>query len=318
MRPELADFRGDFDKLATMIEASWSNTKAPSLLYSTPFLKSCFEYPGAGYSLAPTLYLDNEPVAFVAGQPRTLRYRNRDWKVLVVTFLTVATRCKNRGYGILVWEELVKRARAQGFHGMVNYCVDGEAMDTMIRGCCARSNVPCERIYSASYLFRILWPKKAEPLESYATLARPFLDAASVVSKSSPMARQWSLEEAKWQCARNGAVVARHELETRNGMLTGYIMELADQNQTLSLLIEDVLWGTLIEKDRGVLVRQFIDKASAQGARLAVVPDLGYADMAPFTSARFRPSPRLVHTYLTLWGEDLKVQPVPSLYLDII
>lgn len=308
----IEDFRGDFDAIAAMIEEAWAVSTAPPLLYTPDFLRSCFEYPGASFTLAPVLYQDDEPLAFVAGFPRTLRYAGQDFKVVLITFLTAAAEHRNAGFGIVIWNELVRRARDAGFDGMVNYCVDGDSMNRMIVPACRRMKVPVQRVRSIEYLSRVLFPKRSEPGDA-ASVDR-FLAGAAAIAEATPLARVWSEPEARWQCTRLGAVTA----ELDDGVLTGYVMETADARRTKSLLIEDVVWGGLDSEQRAALVGRLTAQASAAGARVAAVPLLGYADMSPFEAAGFRPSKRVVHMYLSLWGDAPEVEPVSSCYLDVV
>jgi hypothetical protein len=39
-----------------------------------------------------------------------------------------AAEHRSSGHGIVIWSELVRRARAAGFDGMADSCVEGEAM----------------------------------------------------------------------------------------------------------------------------------------------------------------------------------------------
>ncbi len=155
----MEDFRGDFEQLATVMEASWADSATTPFLYRADFLADCFKYPGSAFSLAPTIYHDSTPVAFVAGFPRRVRIHGNEFQILIVSLLTVAADHKQKGYGIVVWSELVRRAQTAGFDGIVNYCVEGEAMNLMIEGSCRRLGLPAVRAYSASYLSKVLWPK---------------------------------------------------------------------------------------------------------------------------------------------------------------
>lgn len=94
---EIQDFRGDFEEVSQLIQMSWSKNAQKPLHYSPEFLASCFDYPGASYAMAPTMYMGNEPVAFAAGFPRTIRYRGRDLRVIVASFLSVSVEQKNKG-----------------------------------------------------------------------------------------------------------------------------------------------------------------------------------------------------------------------------
>lgn len=320
---EIKSFRGDFDAVSDLIQSSWSENAQKPLHYSPEFLASCFEYPGASYALAPTMYLGDVPVAFAAGFPRMVRYRGRDLRVMIASFLSVSVGQKNKGYGVLLWNELVKRARAAGFDGMVNYCVDGEAMNGIILGCCRMLKLATARFFSARYQMKVLVPKGAangqsapqEDIERDTVAA--FLEGAQPVLESTPLARVWSTAEVAWQLKRRGSIVAQQVAGSRHGMITGYLMEIANPQRTRCLLIEDLLWGTLEPQEREALLQQFLDRGTAAGAQMAIVPVLNYADMEPLRAARFRSSPRIVHGYLTIFSGEPAPEEVPAEYLDI-
>ncbi len=65
-------------------------------------------------------------------------------------------------------------------------------------------------------------------------------------------------------------------------------------------------------------MRRFDRQGAAAGARIAIVPALGYAEMEPFLATGFRPSQRVVHAYLTIWSEPMPKEPVAAYYLDIL
>ena len=52
----------------------------------------------------------------------------------------------------------------------------------------------------------------------------------------------------------------------RPGMITGYLMEIANAQRTRCLLIEDLLWGTLAAPERETLLQQFLDRGISAGA----------------------------------------------------
>jgi hypothetical protein len=106
---EIQNFRGDFGAVSHLIQSSWSENAQTPLRYSPEFLASCFEYPGASYALAPTMYMGDEPVAFTAGFPRVVRYRGRDLRVMIASFLSVSVGQKNKGYVVLLWHEIPAR-----------------------------------------------------------------------------------------------------------------------------------------------------------------------------------------------------------------
>jgi len=315
----IEDCRGDFDEVAKLIQQSWAENNQQHLLYSSNFLASCFEYPESSFSLAPTLYDGAKPIAFIAGFPRRFRFKGRELRIILCTFLAVSNEHKKAGYGIILWNELVKRAQAAGFDGMVNYCVDGEPMNRMILGCCSAMKLPTERIFSFGYQMRILQSKPVSQLElkMESDDVEALLQTAALIEKHAPLARIWSEKEAEWQCRRYGGVVARHVSGDRQGVLTGHVVAIANSQQTKCLIIEDVLWGTLEQPERLALVRQMLDQAIAAGAQMAIVPSLGYADMEPFNSARFRRSPRVLQAYLTVFKGDPPPEAVSAMYLDV-
>ena len=317
-RLSIEDFRGDFDEIARLIQQSWAQN-SQHLLYTPAFIASSFEYPEASFSLAPTLYDGDKPIAFAAGFPRRLRFKGRELRAIVCTSLAVSNEHKKAGYGVILWNELVKRAQAAGFDAMVNYCVDGEPMNGMILGCCRAMKVPTERIFSVGYQMRLLQSKRISHsgLREKSEDAGALLRTAAPLAEHIPLARIWTEQEAKWQCGRHDGIVARHGSGTREGVLTGYLMEIGSSQRTKCLIIEDVLWGTLEPQERLPLVRQLLDQAVAAGAQMAIVPSLGYADMEPFSAARFRRTPRVLHAYLSVFKGDPMPEAVSSMYLDV-
>jgi GNAT superfamily N-acetyltransferase len=308
------DFRGDFGAVAEMMERSWAESSTAPLLYTPEFLESCFEYPGADRSLAPALYEDDRPVAFVAGFPRRIRCAGRDADVVLITLLTAAAEHRNSGYGIVIWSELVRRAQAAGYDGMVNYCVEGEAMNRMIVAACRRLRLPVRRVFSAPYLTRMLFRAGEDSNGAEAPPVEQLLAAAAPIADEVPLARLWRDNEARWQCTREGAVTCSEG----DAVLTGYVMQVANRRRTRTLLTDDVLWGSLDDAGREELTSRFVAKAAAAGAQIAVVPQLGYADLAPFAAAGFRPSQRIVHMYLTLWNDAPVPDYVGACYLDVV
>ena len=316
----IEDFRGNFEELAVFMQRSWAENKSQPLLYTEGYLKSCFSYPGASFSLAPALYEDSRIVGFIAGFPRRMHYKGKELQIIVVSFLTVASEYKRSGYGIILWSELVKRARAAGFVGLINYCVDREPMANMMLGCFQRMKVRASRIYSIRYLTRLMQQKQSmtDQEDIGQGLVEGFVRTASRMADDVPLARVWSLEEAEWQCRRRaGSIVVSHSSGGRKGFLTGYVMHVADRDKTKCLLIEDVLWNDLEGGERQALVQRLVERSATLGARMAVVALQGYADPEAFFKSRFLRSSRLLHAYLGLWDEGLDPEPLSSIYVDV-
>jgi hypothetical protein len=302
------------------MERSWAENANQALLFSPDYLASCFEYPGAAFSLAPTIYEGRQPLAFAAAFPRRIFLDGRTLNIAIITFLTAANEYKKRGYGIVIWTELVKRIRAAGFDGMVNYGTEGESMNNMIPKCCHMLRLPTAHVRTIPYWSRMIQSKKT----GSARVAHPenvvdqFLELTSNMGEVR-LARLWTRDEADWHCNRRfGSIIAQLESGPRFGMLVGYIMEIANAERTKCLIVEDVLWGNLELSERETLVRMLIERAAAGGTKMAVLPLLGYADLEPFYLTRFRPSRRVQHAYLTVWNGTSFMDELPSIYLDII
>jgi hypothetical protein len=321
--PAIENFRGDFSAVASLIQSSWAENGQQPLLYTSDLLASYFACPGFDRSLAPTLYEGNKPSAFIAGFPRRLRYKGRDLRVIISSFLSVSREYKNKGYGVILWSELVKRARAAGFDGMVNYCVDGEPMNAIIMGCCRMLKLPTARFFTVHHQMRILPPARASDSAVAhrntvdAETLRTFLEAAEALADRVPLARIWTDAEAEWQCRRHGAIVAHSVSGTRRGVVTGYLTEIANAQRTKIVLIEDLLWGTLDPGERHALFQSLFEKAAAAGAKMAIVPCLNPADAEMLRASRFRSAARILQGYLTIFTGDPAPQEVPSMYLDV-
>jgi hypothetical protein len=316
---QIEDFRGDFAQIAGLIQESWRENGKQGLFYTPEFLASYLNYPGSSYSLAPALYEGEKPRAFVAGFPRTVQYKGRQLRVMLCTLLSVSNEYKKRGYGVVLWSELVKRAQSAGYDGMVNYCVEGEPMNGMILGCCRMLKLPTERIFSVHYLMRLLQPKSvASDMDHSQDLTEEFRRVASLIGKDTPLTRVWTEDEVRWQLQRPNGLAAHHRSDGKEGLLTGYLMHAANPQRTKCLLIEDVLWGTLESGERLALVEKMLDQGIQAGARIAFLPCLEYADIAPFRVARFRSSPRTLHCYLTVFNGEPPPEPLPSMYLDVV
>jgi hypothetical protein len=313
------DFRGDYEQLATMVQASWAQNPTPPYLYTAEFLADCLRYPGAGCSLAPTIYDRAEPVAFAVGYPRRVIAGGAERRVLISTLLTVAPEHKASGYGIVVWSELMRRAAQAGFDGVVNYCTEGGAMDRMIRGGCRLLGLPVLRFGSFSYLTRSLWGPVPDSAESGCEAsAQDLCRAAAKMPERADLSRLWTHEEAAWQLSRLGGVSAKGGTDSDPAVLTAYVIPIADAVRTRCLVIEDVLWGNLTADDRQALVRRLITKAAAAGARAAIVPRVGYADVQPFLASGFLASDHTIHAYLTIWSEPGVDRPPKRCYIDVI
>ncbi|MGA2009339.1 MAG: hypothetical protein ABSH51_02220 [Solirubrobacteraceae bacterium] len=313
------DFRGDCEQLAAMMRASWARSTETPYLYTAEFLAGCLRYPGSDVALAPAIYHGPELVAFLAGCPRGVTVGGVPRRVLVATFLTVAPAQQSSGYGILVWGELMRRAARMGFDGVINYCGHDGPMIAMIARTCSLLELPLRRVATFSYLARLI----AEPADARrdhrrdATVAE-LLVAASAATSVAGLSRRWTEPEAEWQLSRLDAVSVSGTTGGDPAVITAYVAAIADAAETKCLVIDDVLWGDAVAHQREALVRDLVLKGASAGARAAIVPMLGYADLGPFITSGFRPAPHTISAYLTLWA-DSQADPWPErYYLDVI
>jgi hypothetical protein len=315
------DFRGDYDRLAAMMQASWSESPAASYLYTAELLADCLAYPGADHTLAPSIYNGPELVAFAAGLPRRVTIGGAEHRIVISTYLTVAPGHKTAGYGIVVWSELMRRAAAQGFAGAVNYCVDRGEMDHMIDGCCRLAGLPLTKAASFFYLTRPLGDAMvapAMPVGQDRASADDLIEAARGLDAQLGISRLWTASEAAWQLARVDAVSARASGHGRPGVLTGYVMTFDNEARTRLLVVDDILWGGTTGAQRVGLVNDLLAKGVALGASAAAVPLIGYAEMRPFAAAGFLPSPHTLNAYLVHFPVAAAAPALqPGYYLDV-
>src|SRR5258708_38118410 len=159
------------------------------------------------FSLAPTLYEGETPRAFVVGFPRTVQYQGRKIAVILCTLFSVSSEYKKSGYGVVLWSELVKRAQAAGYDGMVNYCIEGEPMNGMILGCCRLLKLPTERIFSVHYLMRFLQPKiAAAPADEQESPPDIFGRIAATAGIDAPLTLMWTERELRCHVQRHDCV----------------------------------------------------------------------------------------------------------------
>ena len=318
-RTTISSFQGDFEQLARVMQCAWGKNKEQSLLYTQPFLRSAFEYPGSSFDLAPSIYKANELLAFVAGFPRSVCINGDNVRLLLNSFLTASADSSGAGYGLRVWQELINRARAHKFDGTINFCVEGDAMNTMMPGLARLLQLNTRRIYRVEFLSRFLRPVRGEfTSDESSDEIEIFRELSRSLACQIPLARTWTYEEVLWQCRlRSGAITARVEDAGRRGMITGYIMPVAANVPTRVALVEDVLWGNLDPAEQNELLIRFLRSAALQGAQTISCPVLGYASMEPFLAAGFQPSRRVLHAYLTLWN-GLEPHPVSAAYIDVL
>jgi hypothetical protein len=314
---EVEEFRGDHEELAAIMRDSWADGPGAPYLYTAELLAEWLGYPGT--ELMPAIYADEGLVAFTAGLPREVEIAGAARRILISTCLTVAPAQKAAGYGIVVWSELMRRAAAAGYDGVVNYCADGAAMHRMIETGCRLLDLPLTRVKSFSYLVGTMAPaRRGGGGSGNAPPARRLVNAAAAervrADDDAGLWRVWSDAEADWQLSRTGAVA----VSEGEAVLTGTVATVADAARSRYLVVDDVLWAAAPNDARRRLVADLLAQAAGAGAGYVVLPTMGYADVRPFLAVGLVPSPHTMHAYLTLWSDPAAVQPVERYYLDVI
>jgi hypothetical protein len=316
---EVEEFRGDHEELAAVMRDSWADGPGAPYLYTAELLAEWLGYPGT--ELMPAIYADGGLVAFAAGLPRQVEIAGAARRILISTCLTVAPAEKAAGYGIIVWSELMRRAAAAGYDGVVNYCADGAAMHRMIETGCRLLDLPLTRVKSFSYLVGTMTPaRRADGGSVDRPPARRLVDAGAADAErgradgNAQLWRAWSDAEADWQLSRTGAV----SVSDGEAVLTGTVATVADAARSRYLVVDDVLWASAPDDVRRRLLADLLAQAAGDGAGYVVLPMMGYADVRPFLAAGLVPSPHTMHAYLTLWSDPPAVQPVERYYLDVI
>jgi hypothetical protein len=313
------EFRGEYEELAAVMRASWVDGAGAPYLYTAELLADWMRYPGAERAPAPAIYADGGLVAFATGLPRQVEIAGATRQILVSTFLTVAPAQKAAGYGIVVWSELMRRAAAAGYDGVVNYCADGEAMHRMIETGCRLLELPLLRVKSFSYLVgRVSAGRGDGAGAAQRPSAGELAHAAAAEREQGDAAvrlwRVWSDAEAGWQLSRIGSVA----VGDGGAVLTGSVVTVADEARSRYLVVDDVLWGSAGDEARRRLLAGLLARAADDGAGYVVLPVTGYADVRPFLAAGMVPSPHTMHAFLTLWSDPTAVRPVERYYLDVI
>ncbi|MBV8743605.1 MAG: hypothetical protein JO134_01035 [Xanthobacteraceae bacterium] len=310
-------FRGEFTSLERLLRDSWGHNRSQLPIYGEPFLRSAFLYPDASFDLAPTIYIDDQPAAFVAGFPRRVQLDDREMRLALVSLWATASRFHGRGYGSRVWMEVLRRGKAAGYDGAVNFFLDGAPSNSAVLACGERVGAKVRRVFSVRYLARLLRPGPVLATADTAGSIDHFLRAATQVPASVSLRRMWSRAEAEWQCLqRPGAVQAVHADGQRCGALTGCVVSVVDSEPAKVMLIDDILWADLLPSERSMLLEGLLAQGAASGARMAVVPLMGYAETSTFKDAGFRQSRRVMNMYVTSWT-SFNPEPVPTAYLDV-
>jgi len=314
----IGSFDGNFDELTAFVNASFGENKEQALDYESEFLRSVFEYPGSSFDLAPAIYRDGNLVAFVTGSPRKVRFAGHRLTLLTSTLLTVMPKYKKAGYGPLVWRELKERARALGYNGTLDFCVEGDDMNRQILPLAHLYRLPTRHVFSVSFMGRPL-PSKADApsVEVPGSLETSiFLESASRVAAQVPFARVWTQGEAEWQCHRRNNSLTCTLAGERRGILAGYSIKAIGDPRPV-VMIDDVLWGDLTPVECVTLANGFLRKATERGAHMVITPLFGYADTAPLVAVGFRKIRRVLHTYLTLFNDLPTPESLPAMYVDI-
>jgi hypothetical protein len=311
---EFGLLQGHLEEASAIMQATWAHNVERALEYTPEFLASCLDYPGVEPHQSPAIYKDGKLLAFIMGLPRHIGLDGRKLKLLLPTLFTVSSEA--RSFGAVLWMEALRRGYEAGYDGTIHFCAVTNKSNEITTSLSRLVGLKPQLVMSVNYLMG-LPPAVPQPVSPAEAASEEFCDAFLHHAKQvrSPAARLWTSEEARWQSeTRTGSVRASFRGDPRRGLITGYIQNIADAKRTSCLLIEDIFWGALHQPERVELLRQFM--ARAQAAKIAVVPQLGYADMSPFIELGFRPSPRKMNLYLTLWAEGAP-DSLESVYVDV-
>ena len=304
-------FRGDFTQLERFIKRSWAENTQEPLEYDEAFLRDQLQAPGMSFELCPAIYDGNELVAFGAGFPRTIRMDGVVRRFLLDSFITIAPEHKGRGLGGVIWNAIADSGKRNDYDGLITFCVEGDRMNQSMPKFSQQYSLPTAQVFTVSYLARPVTKKGSGLIQS----ADPQVLVSAAESLAAvPLCRMRSDSEAEWQCRRRvGAFGACKDRAT----IAGYRIATAGVRPAVCGIVDDVLWGDLDDAKRFELVQQLLDVASGQGIELLLTPQLGYADMSPFTRAGFRKTRRTLHMYLTSWNRDVRLGELSSAYIDV-
>jgi GNAT superfamily N-acetyltransferase len=312
----LGPFNGDYDALAGLVERSWAENKDSSLKYTPEFLQSCFAYPGTSFDLAPTIYVNGRPVAFIAGFPRRVVWNGRPQNLMLSALLTSSPEAKGKGYGAWLWMDLAKRTRAAGYDGMISISLEGAPVNRIAEECSKRLAFPTARIYEVRYR-SILLKNFAPAAPSGQTDIDLFLELAAKAAADAPLRRVWTREEAEWQCCgRTGAVFLACHHGNAHGVITGYVADTIGPNRSRVLSIEDFLWSDLGPDARAEFLKSFLARGAGEGAQIASVAITGQTDYETLKQLKFRNIVRQMNIYVTRWSNPAP-ERVDSMYLDV-
>jgi hypothetical protein len=307
-------FNGDFDELASLMKASWSENKKEPLEYSARFLRSALlDQPGSNFDLCPSIYENGRLIAFGAGFSRTVRLPNGETcRVLLDSFITVASGHKGQGLGKAIWNGIAEVGRQKGFDGLITFCVEGDRMNDHLLQYAAECNFPT----SKSMLIRYL----ARPVRSKDGAAEDQADVSSLqhFAPSTPLTRAWSEAEVKWQCLdRDGAFGCTLHSHGVTGTISAYKMRTAGANPVLCGLVDFIVWDNLEREEQLQMVSSLLNSAAASGVQLVLVPMLGYTSLDAFTSSGFRTTSRALQMYLTSLSGRFATDNVSSAYIEV-
>ncbi len=314
----LGSFDGDYDALASLMRRSWAGNRESSLDYTSEFLRSCLRYPGSTAEFAPTLYEEDDPIAFIAGFPRQVEWCGKSCKFLLSTFMTSAPEHRGKRYGTRLWTELVHKARATGYDGVLSFTSAGRHLSCTSEDSECGAGFPTGRIFSVDYQSVLINRSADVVTDCVDTQIDLFLELAMTAGRRAPFRRSWTRKEAEWQCReRLGAVVATLDEATGHGMATGYVVDTMPPSPVRALLIEDLLWDDLKPDERVLLLRRLMEQGGARGARIASVAITGYTDYECIKQLGFRPIPRRMDLWVTRWDGPTP-EPVDRVYIDVL
>jgi hypothetical protein len=322
MAHEFRPFNRDFNRLAAVIEDAWAGNAEQPLHYTPAFLESLYDHPGFDLRFSPAIYDGEDLVASLSSLPRQALFNGESLRFQLYSLLTVAPSHRKLGLAKAAWAEHSRQGVESGLDGSIGFCVEGDVWNQAFLAVAQSLNLPSWRIHTIPYMAKFFRPAKDSfptPVATGEDTLAIFLEAAGLVAApANSFIRQWTPEEAAWQCLnRDGAIAATLASGPRRGAIAGYRMDTMGATKVPCALIDDLLWGDLEPEECLVLLDRFLAVCFHRGIQMVISPVLPYASTAPLEARAFRRTRRLLHCYYTSWNGRGPAGPVDSLYLDV-
>lgn len=271
-----------------------------------------------------------ELVSYVAFMPFDIEYRQRRYRTVFCSFMTVATDYHGRGLNAPQQVALVEKAVKLGYDLYTVICEDGAVSNVSLERIFARLGLGLKRVRVMGYLgCRNDLVQPILPVSSSERTRRLAADdLASVTELVESMGKGCDLRKMISPLdveflflgrphARTFVYVCDGKIRALANLL---ILEVLDSETSVNVYFENVHFGDLSDAEQLEFVGDCLIQLQDTGFRMAILPDIGYVNTEPFRKYRFRAMPRQLNLYMT----ELKpgiipggVRNINSFYLDI-